>query len=209
MKKNFPSCLSGQANLHNAQCLLVHVCVQPHLTLCNPMDCSPQSSSVHGIFQARILEWSPFPTPGDLPHPGIESTSLMSPALAGGFFTLHHLGTWQFIGGKLSTSRWQAGVFLPIISPPNYVFFWKALNWRENNHWLLTGIVLKDSRHTISNSVSHSQRPWLCEFVAAAFRQAKGNQCHWNAVQHSYQKMSFFSKCHIYNFYWSVMTDSE
>ena len=26
-------------------------------TLCNPRDCSPPSSSVHGIFQARILEW--------------------------------------------------------------------------------------------------------------------------------------------------------
>ena len=26
-------------------------------TLCNPMDCSPQGSSVHGIVQARILEW--------------------------------------------------------------------------------------------------------------------------------------------------------
>ena len=27
------------------------------LTLCDPMDCSPAGSSVHGIFQARILEW--------------------------------------------------------------------------------------------------------------------------------------------------------
>ena len=26
-------------------------------TLCNPMDCSPPGSSVHGIFKARILEW--------------------------------------------------------------------------------------------------------------------------------------------------------
>ena len=26
-------------------------------TLCDPMDCSPPSSSVHGIFQARVLEW--------------------------------------------------------------------------------------------------------------------------------------------------------
>ena len=26
-------------------------------TLCNPMDCSPPGSSVHGIFQAKILEW--------------------------------------------------------------------------------------------------------------------------------------------------------
>ena len=36
-----------------------NVCVygQSHLTLCDPVDCSPPSSSVHGIFQARILEW--------------------------------------------------------------------------------------------------------------------------------------------------------
>ena len=27
------------------------------VSLCNPMDCSPPGSSVHGIFQARILEW--------------------------------------------------------------------------------------------------------------------------------------------------------
>ena len=30
---------------------------QSCLTLCDPMDCSPPSSSVHGIFQARVLEW--------------------------------------------------------------------------------------------------------------------------------------------------------
>jgi len=42
------------------------------------MDCSPPGSSVHGILQARILEWLPFPSPEDLPHPEIE---LKSPAL--------------------------------------------------------------------------------------------------------------------------------
>ena len=26
-------------------------------TLCNPIDCSPPGSSIHGIFQARVLEW--------------------------------------------------------------------------------------------------------------------------------------------------------
>ena len=42
-------------------------------TLCDPMDCSPLGSSVHEIFQARILEGGlPFPSPGDLPNPGIE-----------------------------------------------------------------------------------------------------------------------------------------
>ena len=51
-------------------------------------------SSVHEICQARILEWvAPvFPTPGDLPDPGIKSMSLASPALAGGFFTSVPLG---------------------------------------------------------------------------------------------------------------------
>ena len=38
-------------------------------------------SSVHGIFQARILEWVAFPLPRDLPDPGIEPVSLASPAL--------------------------------------------------------------------------------------------------------------------------------
>ena len=27
------------------------------LTLCDPMDCSPPGSSIHGLFQARVLEW--------------------------------------------------------------------------------------------------------------------------------------------------------
>ena len=34
-------------------CLVVQLC----LTLCDPMDCSPPGSSVHGISQTRILEW--------------------------------------------------------------------------------------------------------------------------------------------------------
>ena len=62
--------------------------------LCNPMDGSPPGSSVHGILQARKLGsgW-PCPPPGDLPDPGIESASLMSPALAGGFFAAS--ATWE------------------------------------------------------------------------------------------------------------------
>ena len=56
------------------------------------MDCSPPGSSVHGIFQARNTgvfgnTGLPFPTPGDLPDPGMESVSPMSLMLAGRFFT--------------------------------------------------------------------------------------------------------------------------
>ena len=61
-------------------------------TLCDPMDYSPPSSSVHGILQARILEWVAIPTPGeeeedpgDLPDleikPGVS-------CFAGRFFTI-------------------------------------------------------------------------------------------------------------------------
>ena len=33
------------------------MCFLSHATLCDPMDCSPPVSCVHGIFQAEILEW--------------------------------------------------------------------------------------------------------------------------------------------------------
>ena len=47
-------------------------------TVCDPVDCSLPDFSVHGILQARILELImelPFPSPGDLPHPGIKPGS--------------------------------------------------------------------------------------------------------------------------------------
>ena len=47
---------------HIYVCVYVCVCVcvlvaQSRLILCNPMDCSLPGSSVHGILQARILQW--------------------------------------------------------------------------------------------------------------------------------------------------------
>ena len=43
---------------------------------------------------SRQEHWSelPFPPPGDLPNPGVEPMSLMSPALAGRFFTTSATG---------------------------------------------------------------------------------------------------------------------
>ena len=52
------------------------------------MDYSSSGSSIHGILQAKILEWVAIFSYSDLPNPGIEFKSLMSPALAGGFFFL-------------------------------------------------------------------------------------------------------------------------
>ena len=44
-------------------------------TLCNPLDYSPPSSCVHGILQARILEWVAMSFSSDLPDPRIEPGS--------------------------------------------------------------------------------------------------------------------------------------
>ena len=49
--KNFPDLLA----MHMSSV------VQSCLTLCDPLDCSTPDSSVHGIFQARILEWGAIP----------------------------------------------------------------------------------------------------------------------------------------------------
>ena len=61
-------------------CVIVIVLsLQSCPTLCDPMDCSTSGSSVLGILQARIVEWLPYPPPGDLPDLGIKPASLMSP----------------------------------------------------------------------------------------------------------------------------------
>ena len=53
--------------LLNIVCLGLYVCVcvlvaQSYLTLCDPMDCSPPGSSLHRIFQAKIVEWVAIPS---------------------------------------------------------------------------------------------------------------------------------------------------
>ena len=72
-------------------CLVTNLC----LTLYDPMDCCPPGSSVHGISQARILECVAVCFSGDLPNPEAEPPSLVSPALAGRFFTTEPLGKPQ------------------------------------------------------------------------------------------------------------------
>ena len=58
-----------------------------HVWLCDPMDCSLPVPLSMGILQARIQEWVAMLSSRDLPDPGIEPTSLMSPVFSGGLFT--------------------------------------------------------------------------------------------------------------------------
>ena len=59
--RSHPTVLQNQPvskNMDQNQVTLTQSC----LTLCDPMDCSPPGSSVHGIFQARMLEWVAIPS---------------------------------------------------------------------------------------------------------------------------------------------------
>ena len=62
-------------------------------TLCDPMDCSLPGSSVHGILQARILEWVAIASSRDLPDPGIKLTSPLSPSGQAESLPLSHQGS--------------------------------------------------------------------------------------------------------------------
>ena len=63
------------------QCLVIQSCP----TLCNPMDCSPPGSSVHGILQARILEWVATPSSRGSSQPRDQT---QGSHVASGFFTI-------------------------------------------------------------------------------------------------------------------------
>ena len=67
-------------------------------TFCDLMDCSPPGCSVHGILQARILEWVVIPSPGDLSNPGIKprSSALQTDSLLSEPPGIYHLKMYHF-----------------------------------------------------------------------------------------------------------------
>ena len=75
-----------EARMH--ACSVIQLC----LTLCNLMDCSPPGSSWDFLGKNTGVSCH-FPTPGDLPDPGIQPASPLTLALAGRFF--YHWATWE------------------------------------------------------------------------------------------------------------------
>ena len=67
----------------------LHLC----LTLCSPVDYSPPGSSVHGILQARILEWVALPFFRGSSWPRDRTCISCVSCIAGRFFT--HWATWE------------------------------------------------------------------------------------------------------------------
>ena len=67
-----------------------HVCLFE-----TPWTVAHQAPPSMGFSRQEYWSGVPCPPPGDLPHPGMEPVSLMSPALAGGFFTTS--ATWDVL----------------------------------------------------------------------------------------------------------------
>ena len=63
-----------------SSCACKHAVTQLCPTLCNRTDCSPPGSSVHGILQARILEWAAVPSSKGSSQPRDQIQRLKSPA---------------------------------------------------------------------------------------------------------------------------------
>ena len=122
-----------------------------HVWLCDPIDCSPPGSSVHGIPQQEYQGGLLCPPLGDLPNPGIEPVSLMSPALAASFFTT--TATWE--ARCLSIHTWHLKIFcraFPKAAPPcmltpamcSIISLWWAKSCYSNfpKYWMKTGFLL-------------------------------------------------------------------
>ena len=91
-------------------CLVTQLCP----TLCNPMDSSPPGSSVHGILQARILEWVAMPSSRGFSQLG-DWTQVSH--IAGRFFTIwatREAGRcnmqYLLLKKKNSTYKWTLGI---------------------------------------------------------------------------------------------------
>ena len=94
--------------------LVSHLC----LTLCDSMDYSTPGSSVHGISQARILEWVAIPFSSGCSKPRNE---LMSPALQADSLPLSHLGSSKTCKYVLTLQSFNLR--------PRFFFFWFSLVW--------------------------------------------------------------------------------
>ena len=104
-----------------ARCVPLHACMLSHsssVQLCDSMDCSPPGSSVHGILQARILEWVAISSSrgSSLPRDWTcmkADSFLLEPPGKPLVLGVLWLGEGQAAGSKLKTSLWNWDSKLP------------------------------------------------------------------------------------------------
>ena len=133
------------------------------------MDHSPPSSSVHGILQARILEWAALPPPTrDLSNPGIEPMSPALPILAGGFLTTEPRGKPLTVEGT-PPHIYRSALPSPSLEPS----LWKHLIGRE------LGPACLDHAQTVGSRKSRTlTATWVPHLRPPSQRPSPRNQHH-------------------------------
>ena len=117
---------------------LEYVHAQSHPTLCNPMDCNPPVSSVHGILRQEYWSGSPFSSSEDLPDPGIKPAAPACPALQAVSLPVSHLGSprldltlWELRAPAVKSSPlWEVITTGEIATRIKTVFL--VLRWQQN-----------------------------------------------------------------------------
>ena len=133
-------------------------------TLCNPVDFSPPGSSVHGILQARILEWVAMPSSRGSSRP--RGPTRVS-CIAGGFFiamppekphmyTHTHTHKYIYIGYKYIYTH------TPIHIGDAHISYWFLFLWRTPSHTdgESVGWVIQMTWQDDWNQVCTALRPW-------------------------------------------------
>ena len=113
-------------NIVNRLCMRAQS-LQSCPTLCDPVDCSPPGSSIHGILQARILEWIAFSFSKGSSQPGDWTLVSCISCIADGFFTTEpprKLPNWLCPNIKCKSS------------------FKKVYIWNSEIHFTLEDIIL-------------------------------------------------------------------
>ena len=73
LHRGLTRCTEGSHTARQNRRIHTCVCTQSYLTLCSPMDYGSPGSPVHGILQARILEWVAMPSSRASSEPGMET----------------------------------------------------------------------------------------------------------------------------------------
>ena len=121
-------------------CVCARARTQSCLTLCDPMDCSPPDSSVHGIFQARIQEWTAISFSRRSSWPRDPPWVFASPASAGRLFAtsdtlvflLSHLSN-SGLGERLRSFWWPPIAFVAVTCNPREHIWFRSSLWRHRS----------------------------------------------------------------------------
>ena len=151
-----------------------------HVWLCDAMDCSLPNSSVHGILQARILEWVATPSSRESSSPGIKLRYPVSPALQVDSLLLSHQGSpilvavcHQLLSKKaikhlfyISTAAWIVTLAFPNWNPTFLITFPASLQtcdrfcqsdaplWVSDSY---VSHIRKPARYMASNLLEHRE----------------------------------------------------